>query len=67
MNLFTRPCKLCSTGTTPLFGATKIKLQTAEGTSTLRICNECATTLESIRHLKSGRELREDDLDERPL
>ncbi len=67
MTLFTRPCKLCTTGKTPLFNAVKIKLQTAEGVSTLRICNECATTLENIRLLKNGRELREDDLDERTL
>lgn len=67
MKILTRPCKLCNTGTTPLFGATKIKLQTEEGLSTLRICHECAKTLEGIRLLKAGYQLKEDEVKDGPI
>jgi len=60
MKLFKRNCKLCGEPTR-LFNAYKIKLQTEEGILTMRICDECAKTLEAFRHLKSGKEMKEDD------
>lgn len=56
MSLWKPKCKLCGEPT-KLFGAPKIKMQTMEGQSTLRICESCAITLEEIRNLKDGKEL----------
>lgn len=56
---FTRPCSICNKPT-KLFGAIRVKLMAGDGKSTLRLCDECAITLEAIRLLKNEKELPDD-------
>lgn len=67
--IFNTKCRLCNEGRVPLFGAIKIQIAGIDGTKTIRICNECASTMEALRLLKDGKELREDKIqeDERTL
>jgi hypothetical protein len=60
MKFWKRYCQLCDTNKIPYFGATKIKLQCTDGVSTLRICGDCAVTLEGLRLLKNGYEMKDD-------
>lgn len=69
MKIKTTKCPTCETGTAPLFGAYKVRIKARDGARTIRVCNDCAATLEGIRMLRTGHELREDKIieDDKPV
>jgi hypothetical protein len=56
-------CKLCG-NKRKTFNCQKILLKSNDKTYTIKICDACSYTLETIRRLKSGQELKDDDFKE---